>query len=204
MDWLIESKFLDVKTGEAADASAVSGREAILSGVGPYGHTISLQSLARKGAVLLGSMEGVHGINTWFKDNLSDHIRYADEFSNAVKSFIDKHIAKRRIAAPIREDDNADVPGPTLPFDIPVKSLDFLKHDVNTIIWATGFREKLDYIKFQVLDAEGRPMHKNGVSAVEGLYFLGFPWLRTRKSGYLFGIKDDAGFICNKIYASIR
>ncbi|MDH4296448.1 MAG: NAD(P)/FAD-dependent oxidoreductase [Cyclobacteriaceae bacterium] len=204
MDWLIESKYFDIKVAEAADAATISGKEPILSGVGEGGHTISLQALARNGAVLLGSMEGADGSSTFFSDNLSDHIRFADEFSNKAKSFIERYIAQKRIVAPIHEEDNADFAGLTLPFDTPIKSLDLEKHNVNTIIWATGFREKLDYIKFPTLDAEGRPRHQNGIGAVEGFYFLGFPWLRTRKSSYLFGIKDDAGFICNEIYTTIR
>jgi putative flavoprotein involved in K+ transport len=34
---------------------------------------------------------------------------------------------------------------------------------------------------------------------VEGLYFLGFPWLRARKSALMYGIKDDAEFITERL-----
>jgi cation diffusion facilitator CzcD-associated flavoprotein CzcO len=35
---------------------------------------------------------------------------------------------------------------------------------------------------------------------IPGFYLLGYPWLRTRKSPILFGIKDDAKFIVDRIY----
>ena len=42
-------------------------------------------------------------------------------------------------------------------------------------------------------------MHEEGVSAAPGLYFLGFPWLRNRKSGIIYGIADDAAHIADAI-----
>jgi putative flavoprotein involved in K+ transport len=33
-----------------------------------------------------------------------------------------------------------------------------------------------------------------------GLIFLGYPWLRTRKSPILFGIIEDAKFVVDKLY----
>jgi putative flavoprotein involved in K+ transport len=34
---------------------------------------------------------------------------------------------------------------------------------------------------------------------VPGLYFVGFPWLNTRKSGLIYGIREDAEFIASDI-----
>jgi len=41
--------------------------------------------------------------------------------------------------------------------------------------------------------------HNNGISEIEGLYFLGLPWLRKRKSGIILGIEEDAGFMAKQI-----
>jgi putative flavoprotein involved in K+ transport len=43
-----------------------------------------------------------------------------------------------------------------------------------------------------VLDAKGRLRHDGGVVAAPGLYALGLPVLRRRKSTFLHGIEDDA------------
>ena len=32
-----------------------------------------------------------------------------------------------------------------------------------------------------------------------GLYFVGFPWLNSRKSGILYGIAEDAQYIADAI-----
>jgi putative flavoprotein involved in K+ transport len=50
-----------------------------------------------------------------------------------------------------------------------------------------------------VLNAEGKPIYQRGVSPVRGLYFIGFPWLNSRKSGIIYGIEEDAGYIADAI-----
>ena len=42
---------------------------------------------------------------------------------------------------------------------------------------------------------------KSGVTAYPGLYFLGIPWLHSRKSGILFGVGDDAAYLAERIAA---
>ena len=81
-----------------------------------------------------------------------------------------------------------------------ISSLNFEKDNIRSIVWATGFTGDFNYIKLPVFDSEGNLKHQDGVAAVPGLYFLGYPWLRGRKSVVLFGIKDDAAFIAEKVY----
>ena len=45
---------------------------------------------------------------------------------------------------------------------------------------------------FPALDRKGRIVHAGGVAAVPGLYLLGLPFLRRRKSSYMHGAEDDA------------
>jgi putative flavoprotein involved in K+ transport len=42
------------------------------------------------------------------------------------------------------------------------------------------------------LDARGELRHEGGVTPVPGLYAIGLPFLRRRKSGWLDGVGDDA------------
>ncbi|SDG69296.1 flavin-containing monooxygenase [Psychroflexus sediminis] len=67
--------------------------------------------------------------------------------------------------------------------------------DIKNIIWATGYRPKFDWIEGLELDKNGYPVHERGVSNVEGLYFIGLPWLHTRASATLGGIKKDADYL---------
>ncbi|WP_276734125.1 NAD(P)/FAD-dependent oxidoreductase [Bacillus sp. (in: firmicutes)] len=72
--------------------------------------------------------------------------------------------------------------------------------EVNNIIWATGFRNPLCWMKIEgVLDKEGRIIHHRGVSAVEGLYFIGLPWQHRRGSALLQGVGNDAEYIVKQM-----
>lgn len=71
--------------------------------------------------------------------------------------------------------------------------------DVQNIIWATGYRPNFSWIKGLELDKEQYPVHYRGVSNMEGLYFIGLPWLHTRGSATLGGIKKDANYLARYI-----
>lgn len=70
---------------------------------------------------------------------------------------------------------------------------------LKNIIWATGYRPNFKWIKGLELTKDGYPKHERGVSAVKGLYFIGLPWLHTRGSATLGGIKKDAAYLAQKI-----
>jgi putative flavoprotein involved in K+ transport len=62
---------------------------------------------------------------------------------------------------------------------------------IRTIIWATGFRPDYSWLEVPVLDSKGRLRHDGGVVASPGLYALGLPMMRRRKSSFIHGIEDD-------------
>ena len=67
------------------------------------------------------------------------------------------------------------------------------------VIWATGFALDHTLVKTPVFDDTGRVVHRRGVTAAPGLYFLGLPWQHTRGSALLGWVKDDAAFIAQRI-----
>ncbi|PTU28480.1 oxidoreductase [Bacillus subtilis] len=72
--------------------------------------------------------------------------------------------------------------------------------EVNNIIWATGFRNPLSWIKIKgVLNKENRIIHHRGVSPIEGLYFIGLPWQHRRGSALLQGVGNDAEYIVKQM-----
>ncbi|WP_230086048.1 hypothetical protein [Halomonas sp. 328] len=60
------------------------------------------------------------------------------------------------------------------------------------MLWATGFRPDFSWLRVPVFDARGRLKHHGGIVAAPGLYVLGLPFLRRRKSASLYGADDDA------------
>ena len=60
------------------------------------------------------------------------------------------------------------------------------------IVWATGFRPDYRWLDVPVVDAKGQLRHDGGVVDSPGLYALGLPVLRRRRSTFIVGIEDDA------------
>ena len=61
------------------------------------------------------------------------------------------------------------------------------------MVWATGYRPDYGWLDVPVVDAKGRLVHDGGVVVDSpGLYALGLPVLRRRKSTFIHGIEDDA------------
>ena len=73
--------------------------------------------------------------------------------------------------------------------------------EVDAVIWATGYRPDYSWIDAPVLDADARLVHRRGVTAVPGLYFLGLTWQWTRGSALIGWVKDDAAFLVERIAA---
>ena len=70
--------------------------------------------------------------------------------------------------------------------------LDLASGEIRSIVWATGFRPDYGWLDVPVVDPKGELRHEGGVVDSPGVYALGLPVLRRRKSTYIYGIEDDA------------
>jgi putative flavoprotein involved in K+ transport len=195
LEWWIDMKFLDVRYASLEDKSIARAPQPQASGIGRYGHTVSLQHLARQGAVILGRLLDVDADTLVLGDDAAANVRYADEFSRRQKDGIEAYLARAGITPPPLEDDPADAPDPEAACVSQLRRVSLGDAKIRTVIWATGFSGGLDWIHLPSFDSEGNPIHQQGVASVLGLYFIGFPWLRTRKSGIIYGIEEDAEYI---------
>jgi putative flavoprotein involved in K+ transport len=199
LSWWIDMGFLDITYASLEDKSISKAPQPQISGLGRYGHTVSLQSLARRGAVILGRLVDVEGSTLILSDEAAANVHFADEFSQRLKDNIDVYLMKALITPPPLEDDPADAPDLQAECVSPLRRLNVREAKVSAVIWATGFRGDFSWIRLPVLDAEGKPIHQQGISSVKGLYFIGFPWLISRKSGIVYGIAEDARTIAAAI-----
>lgn len=204
LEWLIEMGFWDVTPASLPDKSLLREPQPQISGLGPRGHTLSLQHLARLGAVILGRLEDVEGTTLILGEDAAAHVHYGDEVSRKRLEAIDDYIAKTGITPPPPEDDPADLPDPGAECASTLRQLDLRTSGVSAIIWATGFTGDFSWIHLPAFDDQGRPIHERGISPVRGLYFVGFPWLNSRKSGILYGIAEDAGHIAAAIAQQLQ
>lgn len=199
VEWMVLSGFMDQSTDEITDPKVLQMKQPQVSTVGPDGRTVSLQSLAKMGATILGKSAGFDGTQAHFQPDADIHVQFGDKFSQVMKSMVDEYIINAGINAPAAELDEADLPDVNSVCASRETKLNLVDHEVSTIIWCTGFDGDFDYLKLPVFNEDGTILHKGGVSEVEGLYFIGFPWLRKRKSGVIHGIGEDAEIICRKI-----
>jgi putative flavoprotein involved in K+ transport len=70
--------------------------------------------------------------------------------------------------------------------------LDLRNGEIRSIVWATGFRPDYSWLDVPVIDDKGHLRHNGGVVDAPGLYALGLPVLRRRKSTFIYGAEDDA------------
>ncbi len=99
---------------------------------------------------------------------------------------IDEHVhtqgLSEMVGSPLR-------PRPTEPGPVPTE-VDL--RGVAAIVWATGYRPSYRWLDPVAFDARGRVAHDGGVARLPGLYLLGLPFLRRRRSNLLAGLGIDA------------
>lgn len=204
MQWLTIIGAMDQRTDELEDISISLQTQPQVSGVGQYGHTVSLQSLHELGVIHLGKLLTTTKDSFEFNDKLKQHIAYADKSSEKLKAMVDGYLTKTGELSfyPNVDVDKADGNDPTFTCANEITSLGFDK--VDTVIWAIGYKAKFNYLHISgVLNEKGQPLHTNGISVQKGMYYLGFPWMIKRKSGIIFGIAEDAQTIKDAIMEKI-
>jgi putative flavoprotein involved in K+ transport len=201
VDWGEDIGFWDVSVAQLPDPAAQFAAQPQVSGVGRYGSTLSLQSMARDGVQLMGRLTDIVDGVLKTDGSLAQHIAFADERSAEFTAMIEDWIVSAGVTAgPIEDDPNDEPAGPEIA-EAGITELNLSAAGVGSIIWCTGFTADFDWLHVPVTDEAGGPIHKRGISTVPGIYFLGFPWLHTRKSGVIHGIDEDARFIAEAIAA---
>lgn len=199
IEWWVDMKMWDVTYSSLQDKSVSRAAQPLISGIGRYGHTVSLQHLASQGVVILGRLLNIESGTMILGDDAAAYVHFADEFSQRAKNDIDAYLARLNVTPPPLEEDPADIPDPEAECVSSLRQLSLKDSNVSTVIWATGFAGDFSWIHLPILDNQNKPIHERGVSAERGLYFIGFPWLNSRKSGILYGVEEDANFIANAI-----
>jgi len=173
--------------GERARANHyVTGRDG--------GRDIDLRRFAVEGMRLYGTLEDYVGGELRFTANLGETLDMADAVSEGIKDSIDAHIAKNGIDAPVEERYT-----PVWEPEHEPASLDLEAAGVTSIVWAIGFRPDYGWVGASVFDGRGRPVHRRGVTADPGVYFVGLPWLWTWGSARFSGVARDAEHLVDVI-----
>ena len=155
----------------------------------PEKRTLDLNALAESGVSLVGRLAGVANGKAQLSGSLANVCAAADLKQARLLDLIDEYatrsLADAALGAPHR-------PGPTSVATPPtVLRLD----GFNTVIWATGFKPEYPWLGSHLLDRKGAIRHDGGVMEEPGMYVLGMPFTRRRKSSFLGGVGPDAQFL---------
>lgn len=162
------------------------------------GREIDLRKFALQGMRLYGMLAGIEGHKVKFRPDLTHHLDHADATFVRIRNTIDAYIDRAGIEAPI-EPEYQPVWAP----EADPLELDLVASNISTVIWCTGFRMDFSFLNVPVFDGRGYPAHDRGVSAHDGLYFIGLPWLYTWGSGRFAGVARDAAHIVDHIAADM-
>ena len=160
---------------------------------------IDLNTLASLGVKLVGRLAGIRDGKAQLSGSLRNVCALADLKLNRLLAAFDEWATANGVdaAAPHR-------PAPTPIEASPPLGLDFARSGIRTIVWATGFRPDYAWLHIPVLDAKGNLRHDGGVVADSpGLYVLGLPFLRRRKSSLIDGAGDDARELSERLAAHV-
>ncbi|HEX8914979.1 MAG TPA: MSMEG_0569 family flavin-dependent oxidoreductase [Humisphaera sp.] len=199
VDWLDLMGFYDLPVDKHPLKEGVRARaNHYVTGRGG-GRDIDLRKFALEGMRLYGRFKRIDGTTVTFGDDLKRNLDGADQASENIKTGIDKYIAEQGLTAPT-EPRYTPVWEP--PADAPT-ALDLRAANVTSVIWAIGYQSDYRWIEVPVFDGKGYPGHRRGVTAVDGLYFLGLPWLHTWGSGRFCGVGKDAEYQAGLIDAAL-
>ncbi len=184
--WLDRIGQLDERWNEVEDLQRAR-RHASVQVVGSLDRReVDLACLQDVGVQLVGRFMAVRGAKALCSGGLGSLVANADlkqaRLLRRVDDWVDEHGLDDCVGPP-------NEPRPTIP------SLEPTELDLRgfaAVIWATGYRPAFRWLDRRAFDRRGRVDHDGGVATTPGLYLLGLPFLRRRRSNLLAGLGVDA------------
>ncbi len=155
---------------------------------------LDLNALQEMGVEVTGRLVGCSEGRLQFSGSLANAAALSDLKMNRALSVIDAWAQQSglHISEPPRRFAPTSVP------QMPRLTLSLAKSEISSIVWASGFKPDMSWLDLPHFDAKGRLLHDGGIVA-PGLYVLGLPFLRTRKSTFLDGVGADARALAQHI-----
>jgi len=169
----------------------------------PERTTLDLNALTSMGVELVGRWAAVRDGRALFSGGLRNMFSLADL---KMRRLLDTFDEWARMHGRDAEVGPAERIAPTRVPESARLQLDLRGGEIRAVVWATGFRPDYRWLDVPVVDAKGQLRHEGGVVDGPGLYALGLPVLRRRKSTFIYGIEDDAREVIDHLtqYLAVR
>jgi putative flavoprotein involved in K+ transport len=151
--------------------------------------SLDLNVLAASGVELVGRLAAIRDGRALFSGGLRNLFALADlKMDRLLETFDEwaRSTARESEVGPPERFDPTRAPAASR------LGLDLRSGEIRSIIWATGFRPDYRWLHVPVIDRKGQLQHDGGVGRAPGLYAMGLPVLRRRKSTFIHGAEDDA------------
>ncbi len=168
---------------------------------GAYGgYTIDFRKFAAEGITLLGRVQAARDGVLEIAPGLAESLATGDIYYTTFLDMLDAHVAQHGVLLPKDPAARAVLADPPCVTE-PIRRLDLGDHDIGAVVWATGYDVDFSWIDLPVTASGGEALHRDGLSDVPGLYFLGLPFLKKLYSAFLSGVGDDAADLADHIAA---
>lgn len=200
--WMDAAGLLDERYDEVPDLVRARNLPSMQLVGSPRRATVDLNALRSLGVQLVGRFVGVRDGLAQFSGSLAGLCARADLKLGRLLDTIDSWADRTGVdAGPPHRFAPTAVPAPVL-------SARFGAGGISSVVWATGYRPDLSFVDVDVFDRRGRIVHDGGATAAPGLYLMGMPFLRRRKSTLIDGAGADAhelaGLLAGHLDATAR
>jgi putative flavoprotein involved in K+ transport len=188
--WMDDIGLMDERYDEVDDIVRVRRLPSLQIVGTPARTTLDLNALTSIGVRLVGRFAGISDGRAQFSGSLRNVCALADLKLGRLLDQIDEWATEQSLDGELEP---ASRPPPTIVEDAPPLGLDLTDGEIRSIVWATGFRPDYSWLDVPVLDRKGLIRHDGGVVVeAPGMYLMGMPFLRRRKSTLIDGAGDDA------------
>ncbi len=197
--WMDATGLLDERCDQVPDLVRARTLPSMQLVGAPERKTVGLNSLRHIGVRLVGRLARIRDGVAQFAGSQANVSSLADLKLGRLLDTLDTWATEAGLAflAPPQRFDPTNIPVP------PKLALDLRSGEIRTIIWATGFRPDLSWLQAPIFDRRDRINHDGGVTASPGLYLMGMPFMRRRKSTLIDGAAADAADLTDHLVRNL-
>jgi putative flavoprotein involved in K+ transport len=156
----------------------------------PERTTLDLNTLSAAGVEIVGRLSAIRDGRALFSGGLRNLFALADLKMERLLDTFDEWARSGACDADVGAVERFEQT--RVPERSPLE-IDLNSGGIRSIVWATGFRPEYGWLQVPVVDHKGHLRHDGGVvDDAPGLYAIGLPVLRRRKSTFIVGAEDDA------------
>ncbi|MBV8146917.1 MAG: NAD(P)-binding domain-containing protein [Gammaproteobacteria bacterium] len=152
--------------------------------------TLDLNALRAAGVEIVGRLATIRDGRALFSGGLPHLFALADLKMQRLLDTFDEWARTTTLdeeVGPVERFESTHVPA------TPRLFLDLRSGEIRSLVWATGFRPDYSWLEVPVTNRKGELQHDGGVVVdAPGMYAIGLPVLRRRRSTFILGAEDDA------------